>query len=274
MPYLCSDATWEKDKRYADLHRRYAKCDAKTCQCPNGRTFMKRPWTYVLCHYCGSSGMHTKCIERHETTYSCDDCYIIFNSTRMSSLYNVTQHTLFDENLSIATDVGAYIAFDENNIRNSEHENDLQDNTGMNAPREQCLNMSDVISLSDSCPISNSSEINDSEMSSDKEDTIEVIEISSTESSLSISDMIQNMDKNVEKQIAKRLLPPIKKKQTLKKPKKQKSEKTTANECTPFLFTYREIIRDFIPNENDRQSLERYRLHIFFKKLSDRNCLS
>ncbi|XP_055913570.1 PHD finger protein 7 [Eupeodes corollae] len=72
------EAIWDNNEtlRYTDLHRGYSQCDAKVCQCPQGREFFRGPWKLIVCCTCGASGVHNKCgrDKISKNIYTCDTC--------------------------------------------------------------------------------------------------------------------------------------------------------------------------------------------------------
>lgn len=60
------DASWELEPNaFQELNERYSSCDAEICECPRGRDYSPQEglWEIILCNFCGSQGIHSKCGE-------------------------------------------------------------------------------------------------------------------------------------------------------------------------------------------------------------------
>ena len=58
------DASWEREPNgFAELMQRHKSCDAKVCDCRQGRfhTIAGTRWEILLCRYCASKDFHVKC---------------------------------------------------------------------------------------------------------------------------------------------------------------------------------------------------------------------
>ena len=77
------DASWEREPNgFAELLQRHNSCDAKVCDCRQGRfhTIAGTRWE-ILCRHCASKGIHVKCgnLNRSNTGWECCECTLMLH---------------------------------------------------------------------------------------------------------------------------------------------------------------------------------------------------
>lgn len=89
------DAAWERDpEAFQDLLHSHRTCDAKACQCPDGRSFTQNTgsWRLLRCNSCGSQGTHIICgglkISASSNSWRCSLCSSIMNKGKESRMHD------------------------------------------------------------------------------------------------------------------------------------------------------------------------------------------